>query len=158
MHGYSLQNKMEMMRDELAHKRQLELAQVTKVPTAPQPIPGKHNVCMHNMYFCNCCVIVLLKCVQDHLSDEVLKATQTLQAHGNACAPTTKYHDTGNTLVFDNGSYLIKAGVAGHNEPDVLFRSYARSEPVMVNPFVYTRHKVWGIYRGEITDWDVIEV
>ena len=32
------------MRDELAHKRQLELAQVTKVPTAPQPIPGKHNV------------------------------------------------------------------------------------------------------------------
>ena len=39
-----MQNKVEMMRDELAHKRQLELAQVTKVPTAPQPIPGKHNV------------------------------------------------------------------------------------------------------------------
>ena len=35
-----------MMKDELDHKRRLELAQVTKVPTASQ---GKHNVriCIH---------------------------------------------------------------------------------------------------------------
>ena len=53
------------MRDELAHKRQLDLAQVTKVPTAPQPIPGKHNVCI---MICNCCVtLVLLKCVGSHI-------------------------------------------------------------------------------------------
>ena len=57
-HAYSLQNKVKMMKDELDHKRQLDLAQVTKVPTAVQPIPVKHNVCMHvhnNIY-----IVVLL--------------------------------------------------------------------------------------------------
>ena len=66
-----LQNKVEMMRDELAHKRELELAQVTKVPTASQPTPGKHNVPVreHNIVFiCNCCAtLVLLKCVGSHI-------------------------------------------------------------------------------------------
>ena len=50
-----------MMKDELDHKRRLELAQVTKVPTASQ---GKHNVriCIHNDQLDRniCFVIVVL--------------------------------------------------------------------------------------------------
>ena len=84
-----------------------------------------------------------------------MKTTQTLQAHGNTCAPTTKHHDT---LVFDNGSYSIKAGIAGYNEPDVVLQPYIMSErPVMINPSCYNKHKMWGIRRGEITDWNVME-
>ena len=86
-----------------------------------------------------------------------MKTTHTLQAGGNACAPTTKYHETGDTLVFDNGSYSIKAGVAGYNEPDVVFEPYIMSEPVMINPSVHTKRKMRGIHRGEITDWNVME-
>ena len=82
-----------------------------------------------------------------------MKSTQTVQAGGNATGPTT---DIGDTLVFDNGSYLFKAGLACHNAPHVLFQSKVY-EFVHLNPFRYIDCKKWGIKRGEITDWNVME-
>ena len=67
-----------------------------------------------------------------------MKTTQTaVQAHGNACAPTTNCHDIGDTLVLDNnGSYSTKAGIAGYHEPYVEFQP---SEPFIVEHWTESR-------------------
>ena len=78
-----------------------------------------------------------------------MKNKRTALTRTKARRSTKKYRDA---LVFDNGSCTFKAGIAGRDEPHVVFEPTA-----LINPHSRIKREKWGIHRGEITDWYVME-
>ena len=153
-----------MMRDELSHKRTLELTQAQSSSTTnPVPMVGHFDV---GKYFH---VIIFVQSQLQAVDDS------SRAASGSASATTTisSYDDGGPALVFDNGGHMFKAGFAGDDAPCAVFRSVVTGSPIpdttfnlpIRNGFVgdeaianqnffYLEHP---IQHGLITDWDQME-
>ena len=160
-----------MMRDELSHKRTLELALAhLSSTTNPVPMVGHFDV---GKYFQvkHVHAIVFVQS-QPQAVDDSSRA-----ASGSASATVTttisSYDDEIAALVFDGSSMFFKAGFAGDPDPCAVFPSVVTGSPIPNTTFIrsaqnrfvgdeaianlncfYLEHP---IQRGLITDWDQME-
>ena len=163
-----IQTREEMMRDELSHKRTLELAQAQSSSTTnPVPMVGHLDV---GKYFQvkHVHAIVFVQSQPQAVDDSSRAASGSASA--TVTTTTSSYDDEVAALVLDGGSMFFKAGFAGDNAPRAVFPSVVTgsSKPNTANPFFRRSQSVGDeaiasqnffylehpIQRGLITDLD----
>ena len=167
-----IQTREEMMRDELSHKRTLELAQAQSSTTS-NPVPAMVGHLDVGKYFQvkHVHAIVFVQSQPQAVDDSSRAASGSVSA--TVTTTTSSYDDEVAALVLDGGSMFFKAGFAGDDAPRAVFPSVVTgsSKPNTANPifgrfpsvgdeaianqnFFYLEHP---IQRGLITDWDQME-
>ena len=158
------------MRDELSHKRTLELAQAhSSSTTNPVPMVGHFDV---GKYFQvkHVHAIVFVQCQLQAVDDSSRAASGSASA---TVTTTSSYDDRVAALVFDNGGHMFKAGFTDDDAPRAVFPSVVTGSPIPNTAFIrsarngyvgdeaianqncfYLEHP---IQRGLITDWDQME-
>ena len=169
-----IQTREEMMRDELSHKRTLELAQAQSSSTT-NPVPAMVGHLDVGKYFqvkhVHMHAIVFVQSQPQAVDDSSRAASGSASA--TVTTTTSSYDDEVAALVLDGGSMFFKAGFAGDHAPRAVFPSVVTGSPIPNTAFIQSaRNRFVGdeaianqncfylehpIQRGLITDWDQME-
>ena len=161
-----------MMRNELSHKRTLELAQAYSSSTT-NPVPMVWYFDVGKYFQVKHVHAIIFVQSQPQAVDDSSRAASGSASATVTTTTTSSYDDKLLTLVFNGGSLFFKAGFAGDKKPRAVFPSVvtgssipnttlirsARNEFVGDEALSYQNcfHLEHPIQCGLITDWNQME-